>query len=182
MLSGQRPADTGVSMASLAGLFGGGSAPTFVEHEPWERGFAQIFARDVAPGLARLERRRRLLLLVILLIATAALLMTGLIIAKGLGQLATLPGIAALLACGLMASRFKAREERLFLPAVCQQFDSVQVEVAPKGASLSAIDPYWNQGLIPRPEQRSRAVKLNVRELFTGERRGIGLSLVGIEV
>jgi len=133
-------------MALLAGLFSGAAPPTFVEREPWERGFAQIFARDVVPGLARLERRRRLLLLAILLIATAALLMTGLIIATGpkglVGQLATLSGIAALLACSLMASRFKAREERLFLPAVCQQFDSVQVEVAPKGASLSAIDPY----------------------------------------
>ena len=144
-------------MALLAGLFRGAAPPTFVEREPWERGFAQIFARDVVPGLARLERRRRLLLLAILLIATAALLMTGLIIAKGLGHLATLPGIAALLACILMASRFKAREERLFLPAVCQQFDSVQVEVAPKGASLSALDAYWNSVLDARGNDQFEA-------------------------
>jgi hypothetical protein len=35
------------------------SPPDFVEREPWERGFAQIFARDIAPRRASLERLRR---------------------------------------------------------------------------------------------------------------------------
>src|SRR5260370_33359354 len=96
MLSGRWLRSRGRAMALLAGLFSGAAPPTFVEREPWERGFAQIFARDVGPGLARLERRRRPLLLGILASATAALFMTGLISAKGRGHLATLSGISAL--------------------------------------------------------------------------------------
>jgi hypothetical protein len=38
------------------------SPPDFIEREPWERGFAQIFASDIAPRIAALERRRWVLI------------------------------------------------------------------------------------------------------------------------
>jgi len=172
--------------------FGVFSAPDFVEREPWERGFAQIFARDIAPRLVWLERQRWLLIAVVCLLVVVTAAAAGLF-AEAMTTLPKSPaGKAYNVAAGLVAAAgvvggwliarwFRQHEERLFLAAVCRQFDGVTVQVAPKGATVSALDPYWDLDLIPRLKKGYHP-KLEVRELFTAEHRGVALSLVAIDL
>ena len=102
--------------------------------------------------------------------------------AKLLAGAAGLAGGAGFGCCYWLARWFRRREERIFLPAVCKAFDGVQVEVAPKGATIAALQPYWDFDLIAASSTSGRSVKIDVEELFTGERHGIALSLVAVRV
>lgn len=167
-------------------------AAAFVEREPWERGFAQIYATDISPQLARLEWQRRLTLVAIVICGLASICLAAILLphlpwsagrgARGEGFLLGLViALPLALAAGL-AVRFRQREEAVFLPAVCRQFAGLEVEVAPKGATIAALDPYWRLGLLHEPKNHS-SVTLQVYALFKAARRGgIDLSLVDIGV
>jgi hypothetical protein len=150
------------------------SPPDFIEREPWEHGFAQIFARDIAPRLASLECRRGLLIALIAAVAVIVALLF--LVDLTLGWVwATFVTLAA----ALLAAWFRRQEERLLLPAVCRQFAGLTVQVAPPGQTVSGLQPYWSLNLIARPTARHSPV-LEVRELFTAERRGVALSVLAI--
>jgi TPR repeat protein len=172
--------------------------PEFVEQAPWETGFAQIFAREVAPQLAQLEWQRRLTaaaldaMVLVGVVGSLVLVAATRHLPRGTVPPAwpvVLPWVL-LVVPGLLGRRFWAREERGFLPAVCRHFGSLDVEIAPKGLSIHELDPFRRLGLIPQPGGGFRLLRLvgvvsadlRLQELFVGERHGIDLALAAIEV
>jgi TPR repeat protein len=172
----------------LLGIFGGAApASRFVEREPWERGFAETFAREIAPRLARLERqRRRWVLLWLSLVcgilsfnsASVVLIATGReVLGKALLFLMAAPlTMAAILPYLLIVKRVNRSESRVFLPAVCRHLGGVSVAIAPRRAQPGSLHPYWDLGVIEKPAR----LKVEVQELFTGERGGVGLTLASV--
>jgi len=157
------------------------SPPDFVEREPWERGFAQTFARDIAPRLAALELRRWLSIALIALFVIAAVLLIG---------VGSLFGLFGALILGLffpvvIEIGFRQQEEKLVLPAVCRQFEGLTVLVAPARRNAErkpywdALLPYWDLNLIAKPRANQKPA-LDVREVFTAQRGNVALSVVAI--
>jgi hypothetical protein len=167
--------------------------PDFIEREPWERGFGQIFANDIAPRLAALERRRWLVIALIPIAAVVALLLFHIDQDIPVDVFGLLPisggGLLFLITAGA-AVQFRRQEEALFLPAVCRQFGGLTVKITPVGRRPTpallqpyweALQPYWDLDLVARPS-RQGSRQLDVRELFAAERSGIAVSLLAIDV
>ncbi|MGP9821493.1 DUF3137 domain-containing protein [Salinarimonas sp. NSM] len=162
----------------------------FTESAPWERGFAAVFARDVAPILPKLERerlailgRRRLRLrivaaVVVVLLGATLLAPIGWDIRLVVTAFVAFGGlVAALLVASVGQEDFAGRVKAGLMPHLAGflglRYDPV-AEERPDFAPLRALDllpPYDRAGWADGLAGRYRDVEIRACELGLAERR-----------
>ncbi|WP_029031603.1 DUF3137 domain-containing protein [Salinarimonas rosea] len=162
----------------------------FTESAPWERGFAEVFAREIAPLLPKLERER----LAILGRRTRRLRIVGAVALAGFGLTAALPidwdlrlvlaafvafgGLAAaILVASLGQDDFAARVKAELMPHLAGflglRYDPAADE-RPDFAPLRELDllpPYDRASWADGVAGRHRDVEIRACELGLSERR-----------